>query len=542
MIYILAYDVGTTGIKTCLFRIDKDIQMLGYASASYGLYTFPGGGAEQHADEWWDAMAASTRELFAKDHGVNPSDISAISFCSQMQGLVLVDEEGIPVRHPMSYMDQRASAEMEAGIGSGFKVAGMNARKLLKSLRITGAVSASVKDPMWKYLWVKNNEPENFAKARWWLDVKEYLIARMTGNFVMTRDSAFSTLLYDTRNGKECWSRELCSTFGVDISHLPPVIDVTDTAGTLRGEQAAQLGLAEGTPVFGGGGDASLIGIGSGCVDTGDPHIYCGTSGWVSTIVDKQYVDTSTMMASIVGAQRGKYNYFAEMETAGKSLEWVKDHLALDEIGVYLEENDITGSREHIYSSLYEYMSEVIERCPPGSGGVIFTPWLHGNRCPFEDHNATGIFFGLTLDTGKTEMIRAVTEGVCFHMRWMLECQDRKIHTGSTIRFCGGGALSDVTSQILADITGRRIEVPDSPQNTGSAGAALTAATGLGLLPDIKTAGKMIKAAKVFVPRKDAAGIYERNYRVFKELYHSNKHNFAAMDAAGTQGRTEGDE
>ena len=422
------------------------------------------------------------------------------------------------------------------------EVAGMNARKLLKSLRITGAVSASVKDPMWKYLWVKNNEPENFAKARWWLDVKEYLIARMTGNFVMTRDSAFSTLLYDTRNGKECWSRELCSTFGVDISHLPPVIDVTDTAGTLRGEQAAQLGLAEGTPVFGGGGDASLIGIGSGCVDTGDTHIYCGTSGWVSTIVDKQYVDTSTMMASIVGAQRGKYNYFAEMETAGKSLEWVKDHLALDEIGVYLEENDITGSREHIYSSLYEYMSEVIERCPPGSGGVIFTPWLHGNRCPFEDHNATGIFFGLTLDTGKTEMIRAVTEGVCFHMRWMLECQDRKIHTGSTIRFCGGGALSDVTSQILADITGRRIEVPDSPQNTGSAGAALTAATGLGLLPDIKTAGKMIKAAKVFVPRKDAAGIYERNYRVFKELYHSNKHNFAAMDAAGTQGRTEGDE
>ncbi len=542
MTYILAYDVGTTGIKTCLFRIDTGIQMIGYASASYDLYTLEGGGAEQHADEWWDALVSSTRELFAKDNGVSAEDVSAISFCSQMQGLVLVDETGVPVRNPMSYMDQRASEEMAAGIGSGFKIAGMNARKLLKSLRITGAVSASVKDPMWKYLWVKNNEPDNFARARWWLDVKEYFIGRMTGNFVMTRDSAFSTILYDTRNGKESWSRELCNMFGVDIEHLPPVIDVTDVAGTLRSDKAQELGLPEGIPVFGGGGDATLIGIGSGCVRTGDTHIYCGTSGWVSTIVDKQYVDTNTMMASIIGAQRGKYNYFAEMETAGKSLEWVKDHLALDEIGVYLETNEITGSKEHIYSSLYEYMSEVIERCPPGSGGVIFTPWLHGNRCPFEDHNATGIFFGLTLDTGKTEMIRAVTEGVCFHMKWMLECQEHKVHTSDTIRFCGGGALSDVTCQILADITGRRIEVPESPQNVGSAGAALTAAAGLGVIADIEAAGELMEVSKAFVPRKEYSQIYDRNYKVFKDLYNSNKHNFAAMDASGTQHRKEGDE
>ena len=182
MVHILAYDIGTTGVKTCLFRIGKTIEMIGSASAGYGLYTLLGGGAEQHADEWWDAMRKSTRELMGHAF-VRPEELAGISFCSQMQGLVLVDEQGVPVRHPMSYMDQRAGDVMKRGIGSGFKVAGMNARRLLRSLQITGAVSGSVKDPMWKYLWVKENEPENFRRVRWWLDVKEYLIGRMTGNF-----------------------------------------------------------------------------------------------------------------------------------------------------------------------------------------------------------------------------------------------------------------------------------------------------------------------------------------------------------------------
>ena len=147
---ILAYDIGTTGVKTCLFDIRDEIEMVGSGSCGYGLYTFPNGGAEQHADEWWEAMCKSTREMM-ETTGIDPSEIKGISFCSQMQGLVLVDKDGVPVRHPMSYMDQRATRQMEEGIGKGIKIAGMNARKLLKSLRTTGAVSGSVKDPMWKY-------------------------------------------------------------------------------------------------------------------------------------------------------------------------------------------------------------------------------------------------------------------------------------------------------------------------------------------------------------------------------------------------------
>ncbi|MBQ5440834.1 MAG: carbohydrate kinase, partial [Firmicutes bacterium] len=299
----------------------------------------------------------------------------------------------------------------------------------------------------------------------------------------------------------------------------------------LRKEQAEELGLEAGTSVFGGGGDASLIGVGAGCVKAGETHIYCGTSGWVSTIVEKQIVDPNYMIASIIGAQSDKFNYFAEMETAGKSLEWVKDHLALDEIGVYLNKEEITGDKETVYTSLYDYMSAVIDKCPPGSGGVIFTPWLHGNRCPFEDHNASGIFFNISLETGKTEMIRAVTEGVCFHLRWMLECQDKKIKTSKRIRFVGGGALSKVTCQILADITGRVIETVDSPQNVGSAGAALTAAVGMGILDDMESIGNLIPVKETYKPRKEYKKVYDRNYKVFKSLYRSNKRNFSMINS-----------
>ncbi|MEG2118697.1 MAG: FGGY family carbohydrate kinase, partial [Clostridia bacterium] len=151
------------------------------------------------------------------------------------------------------------------------------------SLRITGAVAASVKDPVWKYKWVEAHEPEIFEKTYKWLDVKEFVIAKMTGEFVMTQDSAFATLLYDIRKGHEGWSKEI----GVKLEHLARIIKSTDKAGTLTKKAAAELGLCEGTAVFGGGGDASLIGIGAGSVDVGDTHIYQGTSGWVSTVVDK---------------------------------------------------------------------------------------------------------------------------------------------------------------------------------------------------------------------------------------------------------------
>ena len=529
MTYVLAYDIGTTGVKTCLFEIGSTITLLAGDSEGYGLYIMEDGGAEQDADEWWAAMCHTTARLLTKT-GTAPEQISGISFCSQMQGLVLTDRDGVPVHRPMSYMDQRATEEIRKGIAHGPQIAGANVFKLLKSLRITGAVSTSVKDPMWKYKWIEAHEPENFSRAYKWLDVKEYLIHRCTGRFVMTEDSAFATLLYDTR--KKAWSQSLCRTFGVRTEHLPDIIASSDQAGTLTEKAAAELGLAPGTPVFGGGGDASLIGVGAGCTSVGDTHIYCGTSGWVSTVTDRQLVDVSAMIAAIVGAQSGRYNYFAEMETAGKCLEWVRDHLALDEIGIYLEKKDITEGREAIARSLYDYMTETVAKAPAGSGGVLFTPWLHGNRCPFEDPTAAGMFFGIRLETGKTELIRAVLEGICYHLRWMLECEARKVKISDTIRFVGGGALSPVTSQILADITGHTIEVVESPQNVGSVGAAAIAAVGLGLIPDLDRVRSFIPVQSSYVPDRKAHAVYNHYYETFKKLYAANKKLFRSLSSS----------
>lgn len=526
---IIAYDIGTTAVKTCLFEVEQKINLLAYASCAYSLKLFDNGGAEQNPEDWWMAMCSTTKEVLERSR-ISSDKIAGLSFCSQMQGLVLVDKEGNPVRPAMSYMDQRAVNELRQGMAHGLQIVGCNIVKLLKSLHITGAVAASVKDPVWKYKWVEKNEPELFKNVYKWLDVKEYLILKCTGNFIMTTDSAFATLLYDTRRGHSGFSKTMCRMLNVNPSHLPKIIQSTDQAGRLTKEAADALGLDEGIPVFGGGGDASLIGVGAGAVKNGSTHIYCGTSGWVSTVVDHKTVDTGAMIAAIVGAQNGHYNYFAELETAGKCLEWVKDHLALDEIDIYLEKKNVTEAYEAVYTSLYDYMMDTINKIPAGSNGVIFTPWLHGNRCPFEDPNARGMFFNISLDTGKTQLIRSVLEGVCYHMKWMLEAQERKIPTSNTIRFVGGGALSSLTCQILADILDRKIETVHNPQNVGSVGAAITAAVGLGIIDSLDQAEELIHISETFLPNQENRSVYDQGYQTFQQLYQSNKKNFSVMN------------
>jgi xylulokinase len=527
--YILAYDVGTTGIKTCLFELEDKITLLKSAMCGYNLYTFEDGGAEQDTDEWWKAMCETSHQIF-KDSPIKPDQIAGISFCSQMQGMVLVDKDCNAVRRPMSYMDQRAKAEIKKGIAHGFQIAGANVVKLLKSVIITGAVSASVKDPVWKYKWVEAHEPENFKKAHKWLDIKEYFIARTTGELIMTEDSAWATLICDIREGTPKWSPTMCKMFGINPDHLANIKKSIDKIGGLTAKAAEELGLKEGTAVFGGGGDASLIGIGAGATAVGDTHIYSGTSGWVGTVTDKSIVDATAMIAAIVGAQSGRYTYFAEMETSGKCLEWVKNHLALDEIDIYLKKQHVAECAESEYTSLYDYMTASIKDVPAGSGGVIFTPWLHGNRCPFEDPLSKGIFFNIGLETGKRYLIRAVLEGICYHKRWMLESQEKKVKTSDPIRFVGGGALSAVTSQILADILGRTIETVANPQNVGAVGAAAVVGVGLGLIPSFDNIKSFVPATNVYKPNPDNKAVYDRNFEVFKKLYKSNKENFHALN------------
>lgn len=530
MIYALAFDIGTTGVKSCLFRIDATVTPLDSASATYGLKIFTGGGAEQNPEDWWTAITKTTHELVERNP-IEMAQLAGISFCAQMQAMVMVDEDGQPVHNAFSYMDQRAGSQMRKQVGRAPRLAGVNALTALRTLKRTGAVAASVKDPVWKYHWLREQRPEEFQRGYKWLDVKEVVVARMTGELVMSRDSAFATLLLDIHADQPRFDPVTMRLLGVEARHMPRIVESSSVVGPLLPEPAQQLGLPAGIPVYAGGGDASLIGVGAGATRVGDTHVYVGTSGWVSTVTDKQTVDLGAMIASIVGAQPGKYNYFAELETAGKCLEWVRDHLALDEINVFLDQRNITDHDESIHASLYDYLSEVIATAEPGAGGVMFTPWLHGNRAPFEDPLARAMFINISLNTGKTEMLRAVVEGVCFHLRWFLETEQRKVATSQRVRFVGGGALSDVSAQILADVTQRGVDVIPQPQDAGAVGAALLVAVGEGLIEDVGHADKLVRVEKSFEPNPLHRQVYDRQFTVFKMLHRHNRKVFKILNS-----------
>jgi len=526
--YVIAYDIGTTSLKTCLFELSDKISLVASKSDSYHLRILENGGAEQDPNEWWDAMCRTTRALLQGTQ-IAAEEIDGITFCAQMQGMVLVDYEGNPVRNAMSYMDNRAKQQMQQVLGKGIRIEGMNVFKLLKSICITRVVASSAKDPVWKYNWVKENEPENFDKVYKWLDAKEFLICRATGKFVMTEDSAYATMLFDVRKEKRKFSKSMCAMLGVNINHLPSIVKSTEVVGVINKRASEQLDLPQGIPVFGGGGDASLIGVGAGAAALFDTHIYLGTSGWVSTVINKPKLDIIHKIAGIVGANEKTYNYFAEMETAGKCVEWVKEHLAYEETINRLTLKNIENNYEDISVDLYDYMMESIKNVPAGSNGIIFTPWLHGNRCPFEDTNARGIFLNIGIQTQKKELIRSVVEGICYHLRWLLESIEQKVPVGNKVRLVGGGALAPTTCQILADVLGKEIEVPQYPQNAGAMGAAIVASIGLNTIQSLNQADSLVSIEKKYYPRNENIAIYNKQFDIFKALYDNNKTAFAQL-------------
>ncbi len=510
---VIAYDVGTTGIKTSLFQIsaEEGVRFLSSEVADYSLRMLGGGAIEQDPEEWWTAMGRTTRRLLERT-GVPKEEIRGISFCSQMQNVVMVDRQGRPLRPCISWMDTRADLQFSRCMNTGLKVEGMNIFKVLKFLRITGAGSFGSKDPVWKYLWVRDNEPEIFRKTWKWLDAKEYLSCRATGVIKASRDVAGATFLYDVKRG--CWSEELCRMTGVEMGHLPELCGSTDQVGRLLPQAAAELGLAEGTPVFAGGTDVSLCQVGGGCMEPGDVNVYSGTSGWVETTVDRLHTDIGNLIGTLPGADPAAYNYVAEVDTSGKCMEWVKDRIDLPDMS---------------YGELDAYIRDV----PAGSGGVIFSPWMNGNRCPFEDANARGMFFNLDLNVRGRDLVKAVIEGVCMHMRWLLEASETTFKTRPAVRFTGGSAISPVICQILADVLNRPAEAVENPRLVGAAGAAALMAVGFGLLPDIKDIKSMIRVHAVYQPNPQSVQVYDRMFPVFKGLYKNNKQAYAALNGDG---------
>lgn len=508
---VIGYDVGTTGFKAAIYEVEADsIEFVDYDTRQYELKVLPNGGAEQAPEDWWEATCSSTKELLQRT-GIPKEEIKGISFCSQCSTLVLIDKEGNSLRPAMNIMDTRAGKQFKEYFGSGVTVAGANVKKLLKCLKITNGAPLSTKDSVWRYLWVKENEPEIFAKVYKWLDAKEYLTGRATGVYKASLDDAYMTFLYDQK--KHQWSETICKMFDVNMDHLPGLCKSTDVVGGLTDKAAEELGLAVGTPVISGGTDISLCQIGSGCVLPGDTNICSGTSGWVCVTTDKQVIDVTHGVASITCADPETYAYPCDCETAGKCMEWVKERLSATPVNTFDEMVDMAAT------------------VPAGANGILFSPWMHGNRCPFEDPNTRGLLFNIDVDNHSPDIMKAVIEGVCMHMKWLMETAESKVEVDGIIRFTGGSAIAPHICQVMADVIGKPIEIIHQPRQVGTRGAAAVAAVGLGVTSSLKNVRDMIAVDKVYKPIPENNQVYENIFPVFKDLYKQTKKLYARMNA-----------
>jgi xylulokinase len=495
--YVISHDVGTGGSKAVL--VEPTGRIVGSAFEEYEVSYPHSDWAEQQPDDWWRAVTVSTRRLLA-ECGARPDEILCVTFSTQMLGVVPVNADGQHLRPGIIWLDAR-----------GGKQARQIMRKILgpKVFAMIVGAEASGKDVLPKLLWLKENEAELFAKTAKFLDVNGYLIYRSTGNMVSDWSAASATGLFDLK--KKVWSDFLIRFFGLPRDKLPELRRSTDEAGKLTAQAAQEFGLLEGTPVICGAGDVLSAAVGSGAVEEREGHIYLGTSGWVGVVMERAYTGKSGI-ASIQSADPRMCFLLAESETAGACLQWIADQF-------YREEQ-----QDPAVENIFRLMDRKVEQVEPGSNYVIFTPWMYGERSPVADIYVRSSFINLSADNKREHMLRAVYEGVGYNLRWMLELMSAKFgYRQDTIRAIGGGARGEIWLQIIADITGKKLERVANPQEAGAVGAALIAAIGLGMYDDFPALKEIIQVDRAFEPDSSHRGVYDRLYAAYREVYSSLK-------------------
>ncbi len=492
--YIIAHDVGTGGNKAIL--VDTDGNIVARAFCPYLVHYPRPDWAEQDPEDWWQAVATTTRQVMDQA-GIAPREVLAMVYATQMLGIVPMGSDGRPLRPAIIWLDGRAP-EQAARI----------MRKFL-GRRIFAAIAGaeiSGKDGLPKLLWLKENEPEVYYKMRCFLDVNGYLTYRATGRMVFEWSCA-SAFGLDLK--KKDWLRSIIRYVGLDTGKFPPLVRSVDRVGGLTTGAAQDCGLLEGTPVFGGGGDAPMAAVGAGAVNEGDGHIYLGTSGWVGVVTRKTPTGRHGV-ATIHSADPAKALLFAEMETAGACLKWIADQFYRHE------------QADPAIPNVYALMDEDVETIPPGSDFLVCTPWMYGERAPVSDTWVRATFFNISADHRREHLLRAVYEGVAYNLRWMIEIVERTFGFPlPVLRVIGGGARGAPWMQIIADVTGRRVETVAHPQEAGAVGAALTTAVGLGIYPDFEALKHVIRVTREFHPRIEYGGMYNLLYASYRRLYNS---------------------
>lgn len=500
---ILGYDFGTSAVKAALF--DQNGKLVGHSSESYQLILPEQGWAEQRPDDWWQSMIQATQKLLIKTE-VDPSAICAIGLCAQMCGTVAVDKQGKALQNALIWLDTR-SAPIARRITDGLiKVSGYGIAKLLRWLWLTnGAPNLAGKDPISKILWIKEQRKDTWKETYKVLDVKDYLLFRLSNKFVTTQDCAHVSWLMDTRPDKRSWSSALLKSVNLSSDNLPEIAYGTEVIGTLTDIAADELGLKANMPIVGGAGDVGAYAIGSGQVKDGAVHIHCGTGGWIAAHLNRRAVDIFSSVATICAPEADRYLLVAAQETAGASVEWAVKNLAVLKDG----------------QPDYVAFDELAKKSPAGAKGLFFFPWMFGERVPVDDDKIRGGFLNMSLEHGRPELARAVLEGVALNTRWALNPVEKITGSQGNIRLMGGGAVSDLWCQIFADVLQRPIEQVFQPEFGGCRGAAMAAAVGAGWFENLEAATAMVQVNKTFEPNKAFAKLYEKKFKAFVKNYQS---------------------
>jgi len=504
MAYLLGLDVGTTGCKTLL--IDGAGEVVARAVSEYPLDVPRPNWAEQDPHHWWDAAVATIRKVLS-DSGVEPAAIKGLGLSGQMHGSVFLDAKDEVIRPAILWCDQRTAAQcswIHNQVGYDNVVA-----ETLNPV-LPGFQAG-------KIVWLRDNERENFARVRKVLLPKDYVRLRLTGEYATEVSDASGTSLLNVP--KRRWSSVMLEGIGIPEDWLPTVYESPEVTGQITPEAAEATGLVVGTPVVGGGGDQAAGAVGNGIVRTGVVSSTLGTSGVVFAYLDEPLMDEKLRTHTFCHAVPGKWHTMGVMLSAGGSLRWMRDALCAEE--------KAEAARRGV--DPYGLMTAAAAEVPPGAYGLIFLPYLTGERTPYPDPDAKGVFFGLSLMTTKAAMIRAVLEGVAFGMRDSFEIIKAMGVKFTQVRASGGGARSKLWLQIQADVTGEPhwvINVDEGP----AFGVALLAGVGAGIWRSVPEAcDATIKPVDEIRPDAARHTLYDSYYAIYQDLYRRLEGAFTSL-------------
>lgn len=518
--FVLAIDLGSGGPKAALVADTGDV--VATAQEKTPTFLLPDGGAEQDARAWWEGAKQTARKVISES-GVAAEKIIAVACDSMWSVVVPVDVHGEPLMRAVHWMDVRGGRYNRQIIKGFPRIQGYGVFKLLKWIRSTGlAPTHSGVDSLGHVLYIKNERPDIFAKTHKFLEPMDYLTSRLTGRITATPKTMTIFMVMDNRRwGSLKYSEGLLKLAGVEKEKFPELIANDGIVGPLDPDVARELGLLPSTQVVAGIGDSNASTIGSGAVLDYEAIIYIGTSQYMNCHVPFKKTDLFHMMASLPSPFPSKYMMFAEQGTGGRCVEYFLNDF------VYADDAFNTGVWPE---DAYDRFNTCAAEAPAGSGGVIFLPWLNGSITPKENPFARGGFINISLKTRRSHLARAVMEGLAYNTRWVKGAAEKFIKRPiGSFRFSGGGALSDLWSQIQADVLGVPIHQVDDPLNSTVRGTALLALIALGHRTISEIPG-LVKIRRVFEPEEGHRPVYDKMFTQYREFFRRNKKIFAALN------------